>query len=134
MLSLLQSLSSPFMLERLPVRDKQVCQRKPVSKTKLSAALSAAWGRVANNIGKGKFADAAEFDAVTINRALTGPSLPSAITRGVAAAAAARRARTKCKRGHPLSGDNLFLTTAGGRGCKECRKIHKATYRSKAHG
>lgn len=58
--------------------DKLVCRQKPQSKTKLSAALSAAWGRVGNTIGKGAFADAAEFDVVTINRALTGPSLPAA--------------------------------------------------------
>ncbi len=58
--------------------DQQVCRKKPVSKTKLSAAIGAAWGRVANKMGKGAFADAAEFDQVTINRALTGPSLPSA--------------------------------------------------------
>jgi hypothetical protein len=54
--------------------------------------------------------------------------------RGIEAAAAARRARTHCLRGHPLSGDNMFRTAIGGRGCKECRKIHKATYRSKSHG
>ena len=47
MLSLLQSLF-PFMLEIMAVRDKQVCQRKPQSKTKLSAALGAAWGRIAH--------------------------------------------------------------------------------------
>lgn len=57
-----------------------------------------------------------------------------ATTKGVAAAALARRARTDCKRGHPLNGDNLFITSQGSRGCKECRKIHKAAYRSKAHG
>lgn len=54
--------------------------------------------------------------------------------RGIAAAAVARKARTHCKRSHPLSGENLFITTAGSRGCKECRKIHKHTYRSKANG
>lgn len=54
--------------------------------------------------------------------------------RGVEAAAQARRGRTNCKRGHPLSGDNLFITSAGSRGCKECRKIHKRTYRSKSNG
>lgn len=54
------------------------------------------------------------------------------IERGVAAAAARRKARTHCKRLHPLSGDNLFITSSGSRGCKECRKIHKRTYRSKA--
>ncbi len=54
--------------------------------------------------------------------------------RGIAAAAAARKARTHCKRGHPLSGENLYLTSTGGRACKSCRQIHKATYRSKANG
>lgn len=49
----------------------------------------------------------------------------------VAAAAAEKSARTHCKRGHPLSGDNLFTTSQGSRGCKECRKIHKATYLGK---
>ena len=53
---------------------------------------------------------------------------------GVAASALEKRSRTHCKRGHPLSGHNLFLTSQGGRGCKECRKIHKRTYREKAHG
>jgi hypothetical protein len=50
---------------------------------------------------------------------------------GLIAAAVARKARTHCKRGHPLSGDNLFLTTKGSRGCKSCRIIHKTTYRAK---
>lgn len=46
----------------------------------------------------------------------------------ILAAANARKAMTTCKRGHELSGSNLFLTSIGGRGCKECRKLHKATY------
>lgn len=54
--------------------------------------------------------------------------------RGIKAAAEKRRARTHCKRGHPLSGDNLFRTVLGSRGCKECRKIHKRTYREKSRG
>lgn len=48
--------------------------------------------------------------------------------RGIAAAAAVRRNQTHCKRGHPLSGSNLFFTSARGRGCKECRKLHKRKY------
>jgi hypothetical protein len=47
----------------------------------------------------------------------------------IAAAAAARKSQVNCKRGHPLSGENLFITTCGRRVCKECRKIHKANYR-----
>lgn len=51
--------------------------------------------------------------------------------KGRRAAAAKRSAMTECKRGHPLSGDNMFLTSMGGRGCKECRRIHKAAHRAR---
>lgn len=62
-------------------------------------------------------------------------AVPSETTRrGIVAAAKARRSKTHCKRGHPLSGENLFINHAGSRGCKECRKIHKSNYRSKFHG
>lgn len=56
----------------------QVCPNKPVSRTKLSSAISAGWGRVAHAIGKGTFADKAEMTTKTIDRALVGPSLPDA--------------------------------------------------------
>lgn len=67
-------------------------------------------------------------------RGVSRPVSASCAERGIAAAAIARKARTHCKRGHPLSGDNMFRTGKNSRGCKECRKIHKATYRSKANG
>ncbi len=51
--------------------------------------------------------------------------------RGIAASALAKRAQVNCKRGHPLSGDNLFLTSSGARGCKLCRKLHKLKYRAR---
>jgi hypothetical protein len=49
----------------------------------------------------------------------------------ISAAAEKRRAMTHCKRGHELSGVNLFFTSTGGRGCKECRKLHKKAYRER---
>lgn len=58
--------------------DQHVCRIKPQSKSKLSAAVGASWGRVSNTMGKGGFADKADFDEVTISRAMRGPSLPSA--------------------------------------------------------
>jgi hypothetical protein len=58
--------------------DPQVCRRKPQSKTKLSAAIAAAWGRVSNSMGRGSFSDASDFNSVTLERALKGPSLPAA--------------------------------------------------------
>jgi len=39
------------------------------------------------------------------------------------AAARARRARTHCKRGHPLSGDNLIPTKNGRRRCRACERL-----------
>lgn len=65
------------------------------------------------------------------SKSLAGVSKPVSMAcheKGVAAAAAMRRAQSDCKRGHPLSGDNLFITSQGSRGCKECRKIHKRKY------
>ena len=32
-----------------------------------------------------------------------------------------RPCQTHCKHGHPLSGDNLYLSPKGSRGCKKCR-------------
>ena len=54
---------------------------------------------------------------------------------GVIAAAKRKHEQQTCKRGHDLSGDNLFMTSQGKRGCKSCRKIHKQTYalKQKAH-
>ena len=53
---------------------------------------------------------------------------------GITAAASARRARTHCKRGHMLAGENLYLNRNGSRVCKACRKLHKAKHRSAARG
>lgn len=50
------------------------------------------------------------------------------IQAGRLATKARHAAQTHCKRGHPLSGGNLFTTSSGSRGCKECRKIHKRNY------
>ena len=46
----------------------------------------------------------------------------------VEAAARARRARAICKRGHPLSGLNLYIYR-GHRACVQCRKRNKAEYK-----
>lgn len=58
--------------------DNKVCPIVPVSKTRLSEALSAAWGRVSNEMGRGTFADRMGADPKTIQRGMAGPSLPDA--------------------------------------------------------
>ena len=47
-----------------------------VSKADTSGALGAAWERVRFKLGHGRFADDLEVDAKTINRAITGETLP----------------------------------------------------------
>jgi hypothetical protein len=37
--------------------------------------------------------------------------------------------KTHCPRGHPLSGENLYLYPAGGRGCRQCQRDHAARYK-----
>lgn len=40
-----------------------------------------------------------------------------------------RREKTHCPRGHPYSGENLVLTSSGGRACRECvRMMSRASY------
>lgn len=54
--------------------------------------------------------------------------------RGVIAAAEQRSNQSHCKRGHLLSGDNLYAAPNGSRVCRECRKIHKAEYKARCNG
>ena len=44
------------------------------------------------------------------------------------------RDKTHCKRGHPLSGENLRITSTGGRACRECGRIWSREKYSKLHG
>lgn len=41
------------------------------------------------------------------------------------------QSKTICKRGHPLSGDNLFYTSQGSRSCHQCMKLHRERHASK---
>lgn len=38
-------------------------------------------------------------------------------------------AKTHCKRGHPLSGANLYVTSSGSRGCRTCWDYTRARWR-----
>lgn len=39
-------------------------------------------------------------------------------------------AKTICVRGHPLSGDNLYVAPSGAKTCRSCRRERKRIYRS----
>lgn len=56
---------------------------------------------------------------------------PDAIEKGIAAAAKKRRSITHCRQGHSYSGDNLYVTPAGKRACKECNREAKRRYRAR---
>lgn len=68
--------------------------------------------------------------AVRASQILIAAGFPSEIS-ATAAAASARKARTHCKRGHLLAGDNLRINTGGGRVCKACSRLNEATRRAK---
>lgn len=88
----------------------------------------AAFWRKRNEIKRGECKFCSRECYARSNKGVSKPVPAICTERGLAVAAAKRRAQTYCKYGHPLSGDNLFLTTTGGRGCKSCRRRHKAAY------
>jgi hypothetical protein len=40
-------------------------------------------------------------------------------------------AKTSCPKGHPLSGENLYVTPVGGRDCRECRRVASRNYKAR---
>lgn len=67
-------------------------------------------------------------------RGVSRPVSSIATERGIAAAAAKRKAQTHCKRGHEFTASNTHITRAGSRACRECMKLHKRNYRAARHG
>ena len=58
-------------------------------------------------------------------------AIPKEVTaRGVKAAAALRKAKPDCQRGHPLFGENLRIRD-GRRSCRKCARIAELKYRAK---
>jgi len=97
----------------------------------LQCACGSEFWRKPSDIAKG---NARFCSKPCYQKSLKGVSKPmptNATIRGVDAAASKRTARTHCLRGHPLSGENLFINSSGSRGCKECRRGHKRAYLAK---
>lgn len=59
---------------------------------------------------------------------------PDGARIGAASSATKRRSATHCKRGHPLSGENLRLAPAGMRVCRECSRIRDRKYYAQRQG
>jgi len=86
-----------------------------------------AWEAVHGPIPKGM-----EIDHLCRNRACCNPAHLELVThrenvaRGAAPSAVAHRAGT-CTIGHPMSGENLYVSPGGQRHCRTCRAAYRKT-------
>lgn len=98
--------------------------------------------RFAYELMRGPIPDGLQIDHLCRNRACVNPSHMEIVTgevntlRGLSFAAQNAR-KTHCAHGHPLSGDNVYITSDGERVCRTCKRATdgrrsnlKAAYRA----
>lgn len=97
--------------------------------------------RVGYELYVGKIPDGLMLDHLCRNRCCVNPKHLEPVTnlenvrRGIAAQRnrEIRLAMTHCKRGHPLSGDNLYINPGSGqRVCRSCRLMSKRAFHARA--
>lgn len=82
--------------------------------------------RLSYQLQRGPIVDGLQIDHLCRNHACVNPLHLEVVTartnilRGNNPTAINAR-KTECPRGHPLSGDNLYITPTGGRSCRLCR-------------
>jgi hypothetical protein len=92
--------------------------------------------RVAHRIYKGTIPDGMEIDHKCHVTCCVNPDHLEAVTPIVnfersRNAARANMLKQECAKGHPLSGDNLYVSRVGHRGCRICRLAAKRRHRER---
>lgn len=85
--------------------------------------------RVAYELARGEIPEGLFIDHLCRNRLCVNPSHMEPVTH----VENQRRARSEfCERGHPMSGDNLRVTAAGRRSCRECDRLARSAKRQES--
>ena len=84
----------------------------------------------------GDIPDGCEIDHICRNRSCVNPEHLRAVThrenmRASDSVMGLNAKKTHCKRGHPLSGENLRVEQSGARQCRECLRMHARNARSR---
>lgn len=92
--------------------------------------------RISYRVHKGDIPTSCEIDHVCRNRSCVNPdhlrAVPHRENMRVSDTVMGRNAaKLYCKRGHPLLGENLYVTRKGHRQCRECLRLHARNARSR---
>ena len=90
--------------------------------------------RFAYELFRGPIPKGCEIDHLCLTPACVNPDHLEAVTHRENMARS--NCRTRCNRGHPLQGDNVYFVGNNERRCRECERIRSRAYslRKKNHG
>lgn len=90
--------------------------------------------RVAYELAIGEIPDGLELDHLCRNRSCCNPHHLEPVTHAenIRRSTVLREGKTHCLRGHPLSGENLFVRRNGVRECKICQRAQLRRSRARA--